>query len=418
MITACPRPCAWRSYALGLGLLPLAAQAEFLADSSAHLDLRNFYQLRDYRQHDAPQSQAGNWSQGFVLRLQSGFTDGPLGFGLDATGLLGVKLDSGRGRSNDGTLPFGANSKEPVDDYSHLGLTAKLRYSQTQLQVGILMPQLPVAFRDDVRLLPQTFDGALLTSSEIEGLTLTAGQLWKSRTRESAGSDDMYIMGRDKAHASDEFNLAGATYAFTPRLSASYYYGQLKDIYRQHYLGLLHTLPLGEGLSLRSDLRYFDSGEDGAAISGPVDNRNLNAMLTLRAGAHAFGIGVQKMIGNDAFPVLNGYTTPYVANLMAYQTFTRPQEKSWQLRYDYDFAGLGLPGLNLMTRYVQGRDIDRGAGRADDSEWERNTDLSYVIQSGPLKRVALKWRNITYRSRYGADLDENRFIVNYTLKLW
>ncbi len=74
MITACPRPCAWRSYALGLGLLPLAAQAEFLADSSAHLDLRNFYQLRDYRQHDAPQSQAGNWSQGFVLRLQSGFT--------------------------------------------------------------------------------------------------------------------------------------------------------------------------------------------------------------------------------------------------------------------------------------------------------------------------------------------------------
>ena len=111
----------------------------------------------------------------------------------------------------------------------------------------------------------------------------------------------MYIMGRDKAHASDEFNLAGATYAFTPRLSASYYYGQLKDIYQQHYLGLLHTLPLGEGLSLRSDLRYFDSGEDGAAISGPVDNRNLNAMLTLRAGAHAFGIGVQKMIGNDAF---------------------------------------------------------------------------------------------------------------------
>ena len=45
--------------------------------------------------------------------------------------------------------------------------------------------------------------------------------------------------------------------------------------------------------------------------------------------------------------------------------------------------------------------IDRGAGRADDSEC---TDLSYVIQSGlPLKSVALKWRNITC-SRYGADL--------------
>ncbi|MBH9398718.1 OprD family porin [Pseudomonas aeruginosa] len=418
MITASPRPHARRGYALGLGLLPLAAQAEFLADSSAPLDLRNFYQLRAYRPHAAPPAQAGNWSQGFVLRLQSGFSVGPLGVGLDATGLLGVKLASGRGRSNDGTLPFGPNSKQPVDDYSHLGLTAKLRHSKTLLQVGILMPQLPVVFRDDMRLLPQTFDGALLTSSEIDGLTLSAGQLWKSRTRESAGSDDMYIMGRHTAHASDEFNLAGATYALTPRLSASYYYSQLKDIYQQHYLGLLHSLPLGEGLSLRSDLRFFDSDADGAAISGPVDNRNLNGMFTLRAGAHAFGVGLQKMIGNDAFPVLNGYTPPYVANLMTYQTFTRPQEKSWQLRYDYDFAGLGLPGRNFMTRYVQGRDIERGAGRPDDSEWERNSDLSYVIQSGPLKSVALKWRNVTYRSRYGTDLDENRLIVNYTLKLW
>ena len=138
---------AIRLSALGASLLPLAAQADFINDSSANLDLRNFYQLRDYRQPAAPQSQAGDWSQGFVLRLQSGFTDGPVGFGLDATGLLGVKLDSGRGRSNDGTLPFGPNSREPVDDYSHAGLTAKVSYSRTLLNVGILTPQLPVVFR-------------------------------------------------------------------------------------------------------------------------------------------------------------------------------------------------------------------------------------------------------------------------------
>ncbi|VTM00049.1 putative porin [Pseudomonas aeruginosa] len=104
---------------------------------------------------------------------------------------------------------------------------------------------------------------------------------------------------------------------------------------------------------------------------------------------------------------------------MTYQTFTRPQEKSWQLRYDYDFAGPrpARPELHdpAMCRAVTS---SAGAGRADDSEWERNSDLSYVIQSGPLKSVALKWRNVTYRSRYGTDLDENRLIVNYTLKLW
>ncbi|MBH3435488.1 OprD family porin [Pseudomonas citronellolis] len=403
---------------LATGLLPLAAQADFIDDSSGRLDLRNFYQLRDYRQDNAAQSQAGNWSQAFVLRLQSGFTEGPIGFGLDATGLLGVKLDSGRGRSGDGTLPFGPNSREPVDEYSHAGLTAKLRYSKTQLNIGLLEPQLPVVFRDDVRLMPQTFDGALLTSNEIDGLTLTAGQLWKSRTRESAGNDDMYIMGRSKAFASDEFNLAGASYAFTPNLTASYFYGQLKDIYQQHYYGLVHTLPLAEGLSLRSDLRYFDSDDDGKAISGPVDNRNLSMMFTLRAGAHAIGVAYQKMIGDDGFPTLNGYTPPYSHNLMTIQTFTQPGEKSWQLRYDYDFASLGVPGLSFMTRYTRGDDIRRGAGLEDGHEYERDSDLAYTLQDGPLKGLSLRWRNVTARSSHGADMDENRLIANYSIPIW
>uniref|UniRef100_UPI00352B269D OprD family outer membrane porin n=1 Tax=Salmonella sp. E393-2 TaxID=3240324 RepID=UPI00352B269D len=86
--------------------------------------------------------------------------------------------------------------------------------------------------------------------------------------------------------------------------------------------------------------------------------------------------------GDDPYPYIAG-SDPYLVNFIQIGDFGNVDERSWQLRYDYDFAGLGLPGLNLMTRYVQGRDIDRGAGRADDSEWERNTDLSYVIQSGP-----------------------------------
>ncbi|MED5773665.1 OprD family outer membrane porin, partial [Enterobacter kobei] len=143
---------------------------------------------------------------------------------------------------------------------------------------------------------------------------------------------------------------------------------------------LVHTLDLGGQRSLKSDLRFARASEDGGFRD--LDNRAFGALFSLRLGAHAVAAGYQRISGDDPYPYIAG-SDPYLANLMAYQTFTRPQEKSWQLRYDYDFAGLGLPGLNLMTRYVQGRDIDRGAGRADDSEWERNTDLSYVIQSGP-----------------------------------
>lgn len=70
-----------------------------------------------------------------------------------------------------------------------------------------------------------------------------------------------------------------------------------------------------------------------------------------------------------------------------------------------------------MTRYVSGDNV-RVAGSNTGKEWERNTDLGYVVQSGPLKNVGLKVRNATVRSTFGNDLDETRLILSYTLALW
>ena len=396
--------------------LPLLARADFIEDSQGSLELRNFYQNRDFRQSGAAKSQVGNWSQAFMLRMQSGFTEGPVSFGLDYLGLLGVKLDSGRGRSGDGTLPFGPESGRPVDDFSHMGVTGKVRVSKTRLDVGILTPTLPVVYRDDVRLMPQTFDGAMVESREIDRLTLTAGQLWRSRTRESAGSDRMYLAGRSADFDSGAFDVLGASYDIGHGLVASVFRGELHDVYRQDFYGLVHTLPLGEATSLLTDVRYFDSNSAGNAKAGSVDNRNFNMMSTLNFGAHKFGIGYQRMYGNDAFPTLNGYTPPYTVNLVTIGTFTSAEEVSWQARYDFNFAALGVPGLTFMTRYLRGHDIRTSTGSGH--EWERDADLAYVIQSGYFQGLALRWRNAAYRSSYSSDMDENRLILSYTLKLW
>ena len=80
---------------------------------------------------------------------------------------------------------------------------------------------------------------------------------------------------------------------------------------------------------------------------------------------------------------------------------------------------MGVPGLTFMTRYLTGSDIDLGSTRPEGKEWERDTDIGYVVQSGPLKNVGVKWRNATVRStNFGSDLDENRLIVSYTLPIW
>lgn len=399
---------------LAILALPLPALAGFVEDSKASLELRNHYLNRDFRQSGAAQSQAAEWAQGFTTRIESGFTEGSIGVGIDAIGQLGVKLDSSRDRRGTGLLPFGPTSREPVDDYSELGLTAKLRASSSVLRLGTLQPQLPVVTYNDTRLLSSTFQGAMLTSQEFDGLAFNGGRLTRVNLRDSSGRDDI---GYGAAH-SDAFDFAGATYAIDPQLAASYYYGKLDGIYRQQFVGLVHTLPLPGGFTLKSDLRYFDSRGDGAERAGRIDNRNVNGLFSLSHGGHRLTAAFQRMSGSSAFPFLNG-GDPYVANLVTYNTFTRAEEDAWQLRYDYDFAALGVPGLTFMTRYVDGRNV-KTASADHGEEWERDTDLAYVIQSGTLKGLSLRWRNVTFRSGNGlsTDLDENRLILGYTLALW
>ncbi|MBD2837790.1 OprD family porin [Pseudomonas sp. JM0905a] len=390
------------------------ASADFAGDSKASLELRNVYINRDFRQEGAPQSKAAEWGQGFIARFESGFTDGTIGVGLDALGELGVKLDSSRDRRGTGLLPFGPTSKEPVDDYSELGLTAKLRASKSTLRLGTLMPTLPIAMYNDTRLLPSTFSGGMLTSQEFDGLTLNAGRLTETNLRDSSSRDDIGFAGQ----TSDHFDFAGGTWALDQSLALTAYTSELEDIYRQHFAGLVHTLPLGEGMSLKSDLRYFDSRDSGAGKAGRVDNRNFNGMFSLTAGAQRFSVAWQRLSGDSAFPFLTG-GDPYVVNLVTFNTFTKPEEDSWQVRYDYDFASLGIPGLSFMTRYISGDGVEQGAVR-DGREWERDTDVAYVVQSGSLRGFNIRLRNVTFRSGDGLtqDLDENRIILGYTLPLW
>jgi hypothetical protein len=402
----------------------ISAQADFIDGRQVSLGLRNFYIDRDFKQHDAPKSRVGSWTQGFDFRAISGYTEGTVQFGLDVSAQYAYRLDGGGGRGPDTIIPYDDSKGEQVRDYGRAALTAKVRYSKTELKIGEHRPTLPVAFYDDSRQLITTYHGFMLESREVDKLTLTAGRFTEISSRESSNREKMYLFnGPDIQRRSDGLNFAGATYAFTPALSATYFYGQLEDIYQQQYLGATHNADLGNGFGLKTDLRYFDNREDGKALYGDIDNRSYGAMTTLRKGAHAIGVGYQRMLGDSTFPTLNGYAPqPYLVNWSTV-AFVKPNESSWQLRYDLDFASYGVPGLKLMTRYMRGTGIDRGNNDLDQNvESERNIFLSYVVQSGPLKGVGFEWRNIDVKTRYGngaasgADYKENRLITSYTFK--
>ena len=416
-----PLSPAFALAALGTGLgLAGQAHADFVKDSKATLELRNFYFNRDFRQDNAAQSKQDEWAQGFLLRYESGYTDGTVGVGVDAIGLLGLKLDSSPDRAGSGLLPRGRSApREAADDYSELGLTAKLKVSKSVLKVGTLLPKLPTTLANDSRLLPQTFQGAHLNSTEYAGLTVDAGRFTQVSLRDSANSEDMTVTtgsarGIVASTTSDEFDFAGLSYKWNDQLTTGYNYGKLDNLYDQHLVNLTHVLAITANQALKTDLRYGRSDDDGRSN---VDNRALGALFTYSLGGHAFGVGYQKMSGDTGFAYIGG-TDAFLVNFVQIGDFANADERSWQARYDYNFAALGVPVLTFMTRYLRGDNITLASGN-EGKEWERNTDIGYVVQDGPLKNLGVKWRNATVRStNFGNDLDENRLILSYSLALW
>ncbi|WP_052037648.1 OprD family porin [Pseudomonas sp. GM55] len=394
--------------------------ADFITDSKASMDLRNYYFNRDFRQSGVAQSKAEEWAQGFVLRYESGFTPGAIGVGLDALGMLGIKLDSGPSRTGTGLLVTDRDGRVQ-DEYSKLGLTAKIRMAQSTLKAGTLMPKLPVAVYNDTRLLPQTFRGAWLNSADLSNTTFDLGRFDRINLRNSTDNESMTVSNAaarniqfGRKTSSERFDFAGVTYRWTPALSTAYHYGALDGIYQQHYLTLNHKLALTERQSLTSDIRWARSLDEGGSN---VENSALGAMFTYSAIGHSVGLGYQRMSGATGFANLYG-TDAYLINLVQINDFGNQDERSWQLRYDYNFTALGIPGLTFMTRYLSGDEVSVRNRTQAGKEWERDTELAYVIQSGALKNLALKWKNASTRSNFASDIDENRLILSYSLPIW
>ncbi|MNG29979.1 Porin-like protein NicP precursor [compost metagenome] len=75
---------------------------------------------------------------------------------------------------------------------------------------------------------------------------------------------------------------------------------------------------------------------------------------------------------------------------------------------------MGIPGLTFFTAYIRGTGLDKPGA---EKEWERDIDVTYAFQD-VLKGFSVRWRNATYRSDDGRDIDENRLIASYSFSLF
>ncbi len=441
--------------AVSVGVLATqAGAAGFLEDSKASVTSRTMYFENDNRDGGADQREA---AEGLLFNFISGYTQGTVGFGLDAQAMTGIHLDGGKGRHPDNNNFFPSDSDGSSEkSWSRLGANVKAKFSKTEAKVGTaLQPNLPILVANDGRLLPQTFQGGTIQSKEIDNFTFNAGKITQAAGRATSNYAGLATAGGTKG--SNNFQFVGADWKVTKDLTLQAYHSQLEDYYKQTFLGLVHVFPIADDQSFKTDLRYFDSRSDGAngdathrfnnnggyaKNAGEVDNKTWSAMFTYTLGGHALMLGHQRVNDDGGFVWVSngnivdgrgrnegeGGSSFYLFTDSMINQFARAGENTTFGQYSYDFARLGVPGLRAAFAYLHGTDIKATSGASgvgDSSEWERDMRIDYVFQDGPLKGFGATLRRANYRSDYDnhgtaaqntriADADQTRLIFNYT----
>ncbi len=397
-----------------------ASQADskgFVEDSSFTVLNRILYMNRDFRNGGTNTNAVTGKTNGYREEtglgiralFESGFTQGTVGFGVDAHSLTSVKLDSGKGRFGNGLFAQDSDGSAQ-DTQTELGGAVKLRFSNTVLKYGNQFVASPVFATDDSRILPEVATGTLITSNEIEGLELIAGHFSGMSSQIQTAHDDFRMKSA---------NIVGATYAFNENVSAAVHASDVEDYWKKQYVNLNYNQPLSDKQALNFDFNFYNSDDDGKKLGGELDNRFWSLAAAYSVGAHKFTIAHQRSTGDTGYLYgIDGGGTVFVANSVQYSDFNGKDERSWQARYDINMASYGIPGLSFMTRYVRGDNIST-ATTDNAKEHELNIEAKYVLQDGPAKDLSFRVRNSIYRadSAYTGDVNDLRVIVEYPLEI-
>lgn len=368
-----------------------------------------------------------NWVQGTILKYNSGFTEGTVGFSTEVAAYNAVALERDRENMASGnggapkTGPASGNNRtltekggDAVGQWSKLGLAnVKARFSGTTLTAGRQSYSSPQVDTIGNRALPSSFQGVSLNVAELENLTFDAATFDRvsPRTEQSLRKfRTEYANGRQEA---DHIYTGGITYTPFASLTTSLWATQAEDIWNQYYFGATHVLGDSSVLSLTTGFNYYKTQEEGKALIGDIDNDTYSLSFGLTHQAHSLTFSYQEVNGNEYFDYLNETNGIYLANSLL-SDFNGPNEKSFQIAYGLNMAEYGVPGLKFNIYQARGWGIDgthytgnKGVAdkgydgiQAQDGEhhYEYGIGAAYAVQSGPLKATTVRATYTAHRA--------------------
>lgn len=399
----------------------------FVEDSSFDILSRALYMNRDYKHGAAGNTTSDGDRKGYREEFglgvrglfESGFTQGTVGFGVDAHTLSSIRLDTGKGRNGLGL--FSINDQGQAEEtQTEVGGAVKARLSDTVLKHGSQFTASPVFATDDSRILPEVATGTLLTSNEIEGLELSAGRFTAMSSQTATGRDSLSQGDATLKSA----NILGASYSFTENFSGAIHASDVEDFWTKKYINLNYTLALADDQSLNFDFNYYNSDDQGRKLGGDLDNQIWSLAPAYTIGAHTFTLAYQRSTGDTGYNYgIDGGGTIFLANSVQIADYMAKDERSYQARYDLDMTTYGVAGLSFMARYVTGNNIKVEDFDQKGKEHEFNFETKYVVQDGAAKDLSLRLRSAVYRANEAgseasnSDRNDVRLIAEYPLSI-
>ena len=406
----------------------------FIEDAEGSVLFRTGYINRDKKTVGVKDQSSA--AQSAIFKLDSGYTQGVVGFGVGVVGDASFKLGANKNASNNmipretGLNEKGELAKQAGDTYDHWargGANVKARISNTDIRYGTQVLDLPVLASNTGRMVPEYFEGFLATSREIKGLELTAGKFTKNQMSEQINSDGNNL---------DSAVVWGAKYKFNDALNASYYGLDSEDKLERHYINANYKHSLANGSSLTYDFSGYHTewDQDATTYSSTLGNENIDGRSnniwavsgSYNYGPHNMMLAYQQNTGNTGYDYgqnADGFQSVYLPNSYL-SDFVGNHEKSAQVQYNLDFSKIGVPGLNWTTAYVYGWDIEVAGNNQEGKEREIFNQVKYTVQSGFAKDASLRVRNSIYRansaydSAYIGSTNEWRLFLDIPVKLF
>ncbi len=403
-------------------------------------EIRTFYINRDWNDNFETISKKLDRSAlsvgGHIKYNTAEYNGFSLGASTHTTNGLGINDDEAG--KVDPTL-FGKNG----DSYSILAeIYAEYKAMNTSLKIGRQKLDTPLAGADDVRMIPNHFEAAVLTNTYLKDTTFIAAQVNKIAEGTFAnayGKDNLalqsgYGLAREVGKFVDLENSAlgmnarntnGVTalaviYQGIPNLKAQLWDYYAHDILNAIYGQADYKFIIDATTNLTLSGQYIKEDDVGDKFAGEINSELFGAKANLTIDKTQFYVAYNSTGSSIGANQNGGIITPWGGYPLFVQGMvtrhgTFADTNSWRVGVEQDMAKIGIDGLSANVSYME-FDIGKDNSYINGKSWVAKESFFDLIYKTQIENLKLRFRG-NFPDSFATDnrgWDEYRFIAYYS----